>query len=237
MSSSSTSVSESLSSDSLTVAGSKPAFVVSKLWVGVAALALAAVAGYSWVQSRNETLSSQGKDALFLARKLEEKEIGTAKGAATEKFDVDARMPGTVKAYRDLVAQFPSQPAGFEARVILGGLYLTHGQPAKAIPLFEDASRAAPSSLEKAIALSALGYSQEALGNQSAEALASFEKALSAAGKENTALRGDVLLSIGRVHAGARDTAKARQAYQRVISELPGTEYAKAAELAQLQLQ
>ncbi len=233
----------------------------SRLWVAGlgTVLAIAAIAGF--VSNRRDAKAAKAGETLFQVHKIEQQELaalapatpapastgkeGAAKKAAEApqkpsvdslKFDVDAKLSATVKGYRDLIAQLGDTRPGFEARLLLGGLYLNHGEAAKAVPLFEDAGKTAPDAIEKASALSSLGYAHEALG-KAPEALAAFEAALAAAPKDHAGLRGDLLLSVARVHEGAKDLARARQAYDRVISELPSSEFAKAAEQSKLQLQ
>ena len=102
----------------------------------------------------------------------------------------------------------------------------------KAQPWYQKAADTAKGKFEKSLSLSALGYSFENLGKH-ANAIESFQKALDLG--ENS-LKGDLLLALARCYGSIHDVAKARSTYDRVLSDLPNTEYAKNAELYKNQL-
>jgi tetratricopeptide (TPR) repeat protein len=233
--------------------------------VGAGAAVLLVVLGVAaFFTSQRQNRAEEAKNALYLAQKNQEKELRafaeaqvpqtkpapTAKNAkeapkapsapadpgrvAFAKFDVDARLPETVKQLQKVVQDFDGTRAAHEARLSLGGLYVDHGEAAKALPWFEKAVSSAPNTTERAFALNALGFAQEGAGKFT-DAFTSFEKALNAGGAEN--LKGDLLLNMARVQAAAGDAAKARGVYDRIISEMPDTEYARTAEQLKTQLQ
>jgi tetratricopeptide (TPR) repeat protein len=152
---------------------------------------------------------------------------------AFRKFDVDAKLAGGLKGLQAVTAEFGDTRAGFEAKLMLGDLYYDHGHPAKAVQWYQAASEAARAGLEKAMALSSLGYALEGSG-KAAEAAATFEKALDLG---EAGLKGDLLLSVARAHELAKEPAKAKAAYDRILSQLPNTDHAKTAESLKAQLE
>jgi tetratricopeptide (TPR) repeat protein len=109
----------------------------------------------------------------------------------------------------------------------LGTLYFDHGDFAKALPWFEKAAQSASGSFERALALSSVAYTQENLGKPS-DAVQTYQKALNLG---EGGLKGDLLLGMARSYEALQDTAKARSSYDQILKDLPGTEYAKSAEL------
>ena len=110
---------------------------------------------------------------------------------------------------------------------------VVHGEFTKALPWYEKASDSAPDSFEKALAFSSLGYVHESLGKPT-EALQSFQKALNLG---EGSLKGDLLMGVARSYEAVHDSANARSTYDKILTELPNTEYAKSAELFKDQLQ
>jgi TolA-binding protein len=139
---------------------------------------------------------------------------------------VDAKFPEAVKKYKDVIAQFDGTRAAHEARLALGTLYYNHGAPAEAVPLFQAAAGSATGSFEKSVALESWGYALENDGKY-AEAITAFEKAANYA---EGSVKGDSLLAIARCHEAMHDVAKARSTYDQILSQLPNTDAAKAAE-------
>ena len=226
--------------------------------IGVGVLVVAGAIGFSL--SHSEKLSSEAKDALFQANKLEQADLKAldaslnpapkeapkakqpAKAAETKKLsadfakvDVDAKFGDAIKAYQGVIDKYGKTRAGYEARLAIGNLFYNHGDASKAINWFEQAAQNAPDGLERAISTGSLGYAQEASG-KAADAVQSYEKALALAGNENPGLRGDLMMATARVHQSMGDAAKAKQDYELVTRELPNTEYAKTAELYKAKL-
>ncbi|MGK5083789.1 tetratricopeptide repeat protein [Bdellovibrionota bacterium FG-1] len=226
----------------------------------VIALAIAGGVGGTMLMSRHDAQSEAGKNALFIAQKTFDDEMkslaGVKKPEATPEatkgtkdveataaakrleeqaytpLDVDARFPDAVQKFKMVISQYSGTRAGYEARMSLASVYFDHGRAAQALPLLTEAIDAAPSGFEKALALSALGYSQENLGKY-AEALLAFEKALNIG---EAGIKGDLLLAIARCHEALHDTPKARSTYDRILAELPNTDAAKTAETLKTQL-
>jgi len=153
-------------------------------------------------------------------------------GVAFKKFDVDAKLPETVKKLKDIDQNFGRTRSAFEARLKLGDLYFNHGEFSKALPWYEKAVGSATGNFEKTLALSSLGYANESL-EKPADALQAFQKAVNLG---EGSLKGDLLLGVARSYEAVHDSAKARSTYDKILVELPNTEYAKSAEVFKGQL-
>lgn len=207
------------------------------LFVGISA------AG-AFLMSRREARSDLAKNALFIAEKSMDRELKALmpvppKTKASppplppnsdlylyKKLDVEAKFPESIKKLKAIDADFGSARAAFEARLALGDLYFDHGEPAKAIPWYEKAVNSAPATFEKVLALSAVGYAYENSGRPK-DAIQFFEKAISYG---EASVKGDLLLALARSYELLHDTGKARNIYEQIQSQLPNTEYAKAAQ-------
>ena len=146
--------------------------------------------------------------------------------------DVDTHYPEAVKKLKAVDQDFTKTRPAFEARLKLGNLYFNHGNFEKALPWFQKAVDTAPAKLEKALALSAVGYTYENLGKGNT-AIQSFQKAIDLG---ESSVKGELLIAIARCYEEIHDTAKARSTYDQILSELPNTEYAKNAEVYKSQL-
>jgi TolA-binding protein len=215
----------------------------------VVALAIMLVVGFSL--SRREAKAGEARNALFAAEKAMETELKamappapkadskaaqkaekppaaeTADDIENKPMDVDAKFPNTVKGFQSVIEKYSGTRAAYDAEMALGHLYLEHGQGAKAEPWFQKATEKAPSGLERPLSWVGLGYARESMG-KNADAIQAFERAISY-GEEG--IKGDALLSIARNQEAMKDTAKAKETYDRIIRELPNTEAAKNAEL------
>ncbi|MFZ9595816.1 MAG: tetratricopeptide repeat protein [Bdellovibrionia bacterium] len=140
--------------------------------------------------------------------------------------NVDQKFPETLKKLEEVVRQFPSTRAAFEARLKLGELYYSHGEASKSLSWFEKSVQSASSKFEKTLALSSLGYALENTGKKS-DAVTAFQKALSLG---QTWVKGDLLLATARCYEALSDRAKARSTYDQILAELPNTDYSQAAE-------
>jgi tetratricopeptide (TPR) repeat protein len=145
--------------------------------------------------------------------------------AAYARVAVDERFAETVKNYTIVSNDFNGTPSAFEARLALGNLYMNHGDTAKSVAWFEKATTSAPNSNEKAFAWNAYAYALEGTGKFT-EAFSAYEKSLN---QGIDGLKGDSLFGMARTQTLAGDAAKARTYYDRVISELPESEYARIA--------
>ncbi len=225
------------------------------LWLGFAVAGLALVGAWSAWSSYQESQSKKAGELLYSARLAEEKEIqaqlpkpatpekgknseaevaNTSAALESEKLDLASRFPETLKAYQAVISQYPSTQASIEARLTLGRRYLNHGQAAQAVSLFEEAAKKA-SGADRATAWNAAGYAYETSG-QGTQAAQAFEKSAAEAPKGFDAVRGDSLLSQARVLEASNDSARAKQVYERILKELPNSEFSKTAELAKSRL-
>jgi tetratricopeptide (TPR) repeat protein len=170
--------------------------------------------------------------ALTTALKTWQAQLPKGQDVTFVKTDVDAKLGDVIKKFSAVSEQFPGTRAAFEANMTVGDLYLDHGDAAKAIPAFEKAVTEAPKSLDRANALSGLGYSRENAGHP-AEALQAYEDALKVG---EASLKGDLLLSVARSHELLKEPDKARSTYDEIIAQLPNTGAAKQAEALKAKL-
>lgn len=155
-----------------------------------------------------------------------------AKDWAHEHFDVDAKLSGTVTQLKDVSEKYSSVRAGYESALLLGDLYLDHGDAAKALPWYQTAYSRAPRGYERAALGYTLGVTHENLGHTK-ESLEAYQKALNSG--EN-ALKPELLLAVARVYEATGDLVKAKNSYDEVLQSFPATEYSKTAELNKARL-
>ncbi|MBL7715769.1 MAG: tetratricopeptide repeat protein [Bdellovibrionales bacterium] len=229
--------------------------------VGIAGAGLLVLAGawmaYSAVQESKE---GKARDALYVARQSIEKELqviadrekptqppatkgkdgkevksepvkATLEDVAYKKLDVAATFPESQKKLTEVFEKHSGTRAAFEARLAMGDLFYDHGQAENAIAHYEAASKIAPKAFEKAMAFYALAYANENAGKYG-DAAAAFDRALSLG---ETSLRAELLTGLGRVHGLNKNVAEANKALDKVISEFPTSDHAKAAELLKSQ--
>jgi tetratricopeptide (TPR) repeat protein len=149
-----------------------------------------------------------------------------------QKMDVDAKLPHAVQKLKEVEQSYAGTRPAFEARLKLGDLYYNHGDYSKSLPWFQKAVDSSPGKLEKALALSSLGYTYENL-SQHNEAIQAYQKANSLG---QPTVKGDLLLGIARCYEALHDSVKARSTYDQILTELPNTEFSKSAELYKNQL-
>lgn len=211
------------------------------------------------LMGKREKVAAEARSELFLAQKKYETEFKALLPPAPAKtdpkadkdkkdpkaaqapedttdfqaFDVNAKMPETVKAYRQVIVSYPDSRAAYDARMALGHLYLQHGQPQAAEDVLLQATSTSPRGVERALSFLALGYAREGEGKFK-EAIDAFSTSLNV-GEDAT--KGDALMGIARSYEGQHDSTNARATYDKVISQLPNTEYARNAELYKAQVQ
>jgi tetratricopeptide (TPR) repeat protein len=194
------------------------------------------LAGQSLTQELKSISDAEKPKTPVVANLKDPKKPATPPVAETpitfKKLDVDTQLPEAVKKLKDIDHEFGRRRAAFEARLKLGDLYFNHGETAKALPWYEKAVSSAPGKFEKALALSSLGYTYENL-EKPTDALQTYQKA---ANLGEGSLKGDLLMGVARSYEAAKDSAKARSTYDKILTELPNTEYAKNAELYKNQL-
>ncbi len=178
-------------------------------------------------QSKREII---GKNELFLA----ENEIETTRGElnkdknkSDQVVDVEAVFSGPIKKLKDVVSTYKNSRPGFEASVALANLYFDNNKFQDSIEWYEKAVKMAPGKLEAAFSFSLLSRALENAGNYD-KAIESLQKA---AGFEFEFQKGDILLSIARNYDQVGKKDEAVKIYDRVLTELPDTEYAKLAKI------
>lgn len=147
--------------------------------------------------------------------------------ATYKKLDVDAQFPETLKKLKALEQDYGKTRPAFDARLKLGDLYFQHGAFDKALPWYKKAAETAPGHFEKTLALSSLAYLNENAGKLN-EAIQSYQQAIDIG---EVSLKGDLLLGLARCYEAIHDSAKARSIYDKIITDLPNSEFAKSAEL------
>lgn len=160
------------------------------------------------------------------AKTTPEEGADPAEAVLFKKIDVDTEFSESVPKLKALDQNFSGTHAAYEANLKLAHLYFDHGDAEKALSWLEKAFRSAPGRLEKVLALTSLGKVRENLGKHS-EALQDYEKALNMGEKS---LKGDILLGMARCYE-VTDGAKARGTYEKILTDLPNTDYAKTAEV------
>ena len=179
-------------------------------------------------EEADEVDGAKPTDAAAKAKKAAPKPPeGNPSDIEFAKFDVDGKLPESVKAFTGVADKFSGSRIGTDAQLALGQLYYQHGQPEKAAAWFQKAADGASGRLDRALAFAALGYSKESSGALP-EATQLFEKALDLG---EASLKGDLLMAIARCQEGMKDVAKARSTYERITKELPNTDYAKNADV------
>lgn len=202
-------------------------------------LILAVIGGGVLYTNHQSSRSSAANNALYGAQtslntilKTWQTQLPKGQDVQFAKTDVDAKFGDVIKKLGAVSDQYAGTRAAFEAEMTVGDLYLNHGDAAKAIPAFDKATTEAPKSLDRANALSGLGYARESSGNF-AGALEAYESALKVG---EASLKGDLLLSVARSHELLKEPEKARSTYDEIITQLPNTGAAKQAELLKAKL-
>ena len=216
---------------------------------GVALAAALAVALGVWALARRDTHEATAANALYSAQKTldaelkkvaselvplpkadpKKKEASPPPGAeaiAFKRFNVEAKLPEGLQALQNVAQTHPSTRAGFEASMKIGDLHFNHGDATQALDWYQKGVDHARNSLQKAFSWSAVGTVNENLG-KSAEAMAAYEKAW--ASKE-ASLDGEVALALARVQQTSGNSSAAKATYEKILKDLPNTEYAKTAE-------
>ncbi len=182
-----------------------------------------------------EQKEAKAKEEAAKAKAKSDQDVANAKlmeTVAFKKLDVDAKFPQATQKLKALIQEYSGTRAAFEAQMTLGTLYFNHGQAAQAATQFQSAVSAAPAPLEKALALSSLGYAHENAAKYN-EALEAFNQA---ANLGEGAIKGDLLLAVARCQEALNDTTKARSTYDQIISQLPDSEAAKSAQIFKARL-
>ena len=205
--------------------------------IGVAAVVvLAAVGGYTWWQ---RTTADRAGALLGAARAVVQSPIApapTVPGATQQAGtfpDETARLDAALKAYEQVVAEYPGTDAALTARYAMAALLLEGGRAAEALEKFDQVAAEAGSSFYGPLARLGRGQALVAQG-QFDDAIALFTE-LSADRTSELPLDG-ILIQLARASAKAGRTDDARAAFKRLVDEFPASTYANEArqELARL---
>ncbi len=145
---------------------------------------------------------------------------------AFKKFDVDTELKKSIEGLKKVAETHRSTRAGFQASLAVGDIYLEHASAETAAVWYAKAAETAPSNLDKALALSNLGYAYDNAGKNK-EAIDAFEKSVSL---NQETVKGDSLLELIRLYKSTEQLDKRKTTIDRVAVELPNTEYAREAE-------
>ena len=230
------------------------------LLAGVIVLLLIGAGGTVAYQMREKKLEDS-RNAFFQAQKALEDELKTAMAALPKpaapakptkpgettpppaapspeeilykKLNPATTFPKAIAAYQKVVADFSGTRVAFESQVALGNLYLRHGEPSEAAQWLRKAAASAPSASDQGMAWMGVGAAEESLGK--------FKEAgdayRSAQNSGDATVRGQALLATARVFEATKDIAQARATYDQILSQMAGTEAAKAAETAKALLE
>jgi predicted negative regulator of RcsB-dependent stress response len=207
------------------------------------------------VRSVKETRNRKAREDFYAAKKVYDDEVKavTPKPPAPPKADPKSKTPPSApkvesvefkkmdvnqvfsKSIQSLKAvgeKHKGTSPGFQAEMMLGNLYLDHGSAVDAIPHYLVAAENPPGDLEKMSAYFTLAQAQESAGKCN-DAVGSVDRALNTG---NASLKGDLLMTQARCYETLNDSAKAKAAYERIVNELPGTPYARLAEIQRAKL-
>jgi tetratricopeptide (TPR) repeat protein len=225
----------------------------ARLFVALGVVVLIGSAIFAFNANRKSEKTDAGRNALYLAQKSLDTQLavlakaaapaapstpaskGSAEKAAKpadpevvafQKMNVDTQFADAVGKFKAVAQDYGSTRPGLEAMLILGKLYLNHGEPQKAEEWFHQAVEHGQNGMDRASAWSNVGYADENQ-NKYKDSLDAFDKAV---GMGEASLKGDLLLSKARVFEELKDNAQAKSTYEQIQSLLPNTEYAKLAD-------
>jgi TolA-binding protein len=169
-------------------------------WIGIAVLVL--VVGTWFV-----LMSSKRKEA-FAARALDQ-----ARNAAES-----GNLPLAASELQKVISTYAGTDAAQEAVIALNQVRLINGQHELAAVSLEEFIQSGPKPAYRSAAYGLLGRAYEN-ANRPADAARAFENASRAA--DTDYLRADFLIDAGRAWTNAGDTARAIEAYRRIIKDYP----------------
>jgi tetratricopeptide (TPR) repeat protein len=114
----------------------------------------------------------------------------------------------------------------------LADLYQNHGDASKALVAYEAAQSQAADALSRALVFSAIGYAHENAGKCDA-AIQAWESALN---QGEAGLKVDLQMALARCSERVGNAAQAKTYYEKIMTDEPGSEAARTAELYKSQL-
>ena len=133
-----------------------------------------------------------------------------------------ARSEAALKAFQDVIANYPGTPAALTAKYESAGELLDLGRPAEAEKLFAEVA-AANSELYSSVAR--LGVAQSKVGTGQYDDAVKLLTDL-AANRDGALPVDGVLMQLGEAYVKAGKPKDARAAYQRVVDEFSDSSYA-----------
>lgn len=203
--------------------GLKGFFVSNKKALGAVTLAvfIAVVGVLLWKEGRarkEHEATNMLFDAQAQARPL----------VAARRFDQ------AVELYAPLLAKYPKSRAGYEARLLMGDIWMDAENFAEAAKHYEAAAQAASDEFSLVLARYNVGVARESAGEHQA-AIASYEAALKAKGSEF--LRPEILMAEARCYEALSQNGKAIELYKTVQEKYAAkTYYSGAASAYEKQL-
>jgi TolA-binding protein len=179
--------------------------------------------GYStWTAMRESTAQARLTEALTALDKVVSASPDDKMPGAT-----DDELRKALEHLTDLRREHPSSRAAEQALVQIGNLQYQRGGYQDALQAFQEYLERYPSGHSTLISALGKAYSLEAL-DRAQEAAAVFRNVVDR--HQDSVLRADALLGLGRTLKESRDPAEAEKAYLRVIEEFPGSLWAVRAE-------
>ncbi len=208
-----------------------------KILVGLAGVLVLTGIGTALYSNRQEQKEVDSKNALYLAQKElvnESRALGPqnpktpAEAGAVEfkRVAVTEKLPKTVAGLQAVISKFPGTRAAHEAEVLLGSLFLKHGEAPAAQGWFEKAAGSARGAFEKSVAYLNLGSVLEGQGKFK-EAMENYERGAS---QGETAAQGELLLGVARAAAALKDAQRVKNSVEKIRSTFKDGEYVRSAE-------
>jgi tetratricopeptide (TPR) repeat protein len=133
-----------------------------------------------------------------------------------------ARSEAALKAFQEVIAEYPGTPAALSAKYEAAGELLDLGRPAEAEKLFAEV---AASNSELYSSVARLGVAQAKLATKQYDDAIKLLTELSA-NRDGTLPIDGVLIQLAQAYAKAGKNQDARAAYQRVVDEFSDSSYA-----------
>jgi len=157
--------------------------------------------------------------------------LANARDGYTSALETGKGVTAAQTAVSEVMTKYPRSSAADLAAGLLGRLYLREGKYDKAIESFNKASgRVGTDPMTKSIIENGLAYAYEGR-KEYQKALDIFTKL---AADDKSPVQEDAALSLGRIYAAMKDTAKSRKAYDDFLKKFPASPYAQEAREAKL---
>lgn len=140
--------------------------------LGLMVIVIAAVSAY---QSRQATQSQDAWNAFYPAQKALT-QLSETKKWGFEKLNTDQELSSVLPQFRKVWETYPKTPAAWQARSEIARFYVLHGEPEKALPLYEaNISQSSAGSMDLLLSHLAMASVLEQMGRCS-DAKPHFEK-------------------------------------------------------------